>query len=104
MLVVGGNLAQIKIFKFDKMPMLSLVLAKLILLPLLALIILFKLKVNPLVGLLIIMQAAMPPATSLSLIARHYKIREEFINQGVFITHIVSLITIPLFLGLYGRL
>ncbi len=103
MLVVGGNLAQIKIFKLDKTAVLALVVMKLIFLPVITLLILFSLKVNPLIGLLILLQAAMPSATSLSLIARRYRLEEEFINQGIFLTHIISLITIPFFLGLYGK-
>lgn len=104
MLVVGGNLAQIRIFKMEKTAIASLVVTKLIFFPLVVLFILIIFKVNPLIGLLILLQAAMPSATSLSLIARHYKLEEEFLNQGIFITHIASLITIPFLLGIYGRL
>ena len=103
MIVVGGNLAAIKVFKTDKISVILLVMAKLILLPVFALLILFNFRIDPLIGLLILLQAAMPSATSLSLIVRHYKLKEELINQTVFITHIISLITIPFFLGIYGR-
>jgi len=47
------------------------------------------------------MQLAMPSATSLSVIIRHYNKEDALISQGVFFSHIISLITIPLFLGLY---
>lgn len=104
MLVVGGNLAAIKIFKPDKIAVTLLVIAKLLILPALALLFLKYFRVDSLLGMLILLQAAMPSATSLSLISRRYKLKEEFINQAVFITHIVSLITIPLLLGFYGRL
>ncbi|MDP2939569.1 MAG: AEC family transporter [Candidatus Omnitrophota bacterium] len=103
MLVVGAGLAKIKIFKPNKIAISLLVFGKLIFLPFLALVILFLFKVDPMVGFLILLQAAMPSATSLSLIARHHRLEEEFINQGIFITHVISLITIPLFLGIYGK-
>lgn len=103
MLVVGGNLAEIRIFKLDVLSIIFLVLVKLIFLPVITLWAFFNFKVDPLIGLLILLQVSMPSATSLSLIARHYRLKEEFINQGIFITHILSLVTIPLFLGFYGK-
>jgi len=53
---------------------------------------------------LILMQLAMPSATSLSVIVRHYKKEDLLISQGVFFSHILSVITIPLFLSLYFTL
>jgi len=47
------------------------------------------------------MQLAVPPATSLSVIVRHYKKEDLLISQGIFFGHIVSLVTLPLFLSLY---
>ncbi|RKY31709.1 MAG: hypothetical protein DRP74_04225 [Candidatus Omnitrophota bacterium] len=104
MFVVGGNLALINLGKIDKKAMILLVLAKLIVLPLLGLVLVLKLKMPQLMGLLILIQLAMPPATSLSLIIRHYKKEDLLISQGIFFGHLISLITIPLFLSLYFTL
>lgn len=101
MVVVGGNLAVIPFVKINNKEIGYLIFAKLLLLPLLAFIILLFLRPPPLIGFLIITQAAMPSATSLSLIARHYKIEERVINQGILFSHLVSIITIPLFLTLF---
>lgn len=104
MLVVGGGLALVN---FSKAAMklgalISIVLAKLILLPIFTLFIIYKFNPSYLVGLLIILESAAPSATSLSVISRHYKTENnDFINQGIFWTHILSIITIPLFLGLF---
>ncbi|MEK6715649.1 MAG: AEC family transporter [Candidatus Omnitrophota bacterium] len=104
MLVVGGSLALID---FSKAAMkigtlVNIVLAKLVLLPFLALFILYKFKLTSLVGLLIMLEAAVPSATTLSLISRHYKVEgADFINQGIFWTHLLSIFTIPLFLSLF---
>jgi len=104
MLVVGGNLASIHLGHIDKKAMFWMVLAKLVILPALGLWLVVKFKLPQLMGLLILMQLAVPPATSLSLIMTHYKKEDLLISQGIFFGHIVSLITIPLFLSLYFTL
>jgi len=102
MLVVGGNLASIHLGHIDKKVMFLMILAKLIILPVLGLVL--ALKANFLMGLLILVQLAVPPATSLSVITRHYKREDLLISQGIFIGHLASLITLPLFLSLYFTL
>jgi predicted permease len=101
MLVVGGNLAQIRLGHIDKKAMSLLVLAKLVVLPLLGLWVVAKLNLPELIGLLIIMQLAVPSATSLSVLIRHYKKEDLLVSQGIFFSHILSLITLPVFLSLY---
>ncbi|MFH1269894.1 MAG: AEC family transporter [Candidatus Omnitrophota bacterium] len=104
MAVVGGNLASIRLGQIDKKAISLLLLAKLIILPALGLLLVVKLRLPELVGLLIVIQLAAPSATTLSLIIRHYKKEDLFISQGIFLSHIVSLITLPLFLSLYFTL
>lgn len=101
MFVVGGNIALIKLTNIDKKTVFFFLLGKLIILPALGIALVLKLNLPFLLGLLIIMQLAMPSATSLSVIIRHYKKEDVLISQGVFFSHIMSLITIPLFLSLY---
>ncbi len=104
MFVVGADLAKIKVEHFDKNSMLWLAMAKLIILPLLGLALVFKLRLPELLGLLILVQLAVPPATSLSVIIRHYKKEDLLISQGIFFGHALSIITIPVFLSLYFAL
>ncbi|MBU3959046.1 MAG: AEC family transporter [Candidatus Omnitrophica bacterium] len=104
MFVIGGNLAQIQLGKINKKAISLVFLAKLIILPLAGLLLILKFKLPQLLGLLILMELAMPPATSLSLITRHYKQEDLLISQGVFFSHILSILTIPLFLSLYFTL
>ncbi|MDD5611026.1 MAG: AEC family transporter [Candidatus Omnitrophica bacterium] len=99
--VVGGSLALIELKHVEKRAMCLMVLAKLIILPALGLFLAVKLRLPQLLGLLIVMQLAVPPATSLSVIVRHYKKEDLLISQGVFIGHLISLVTLPLFLSLY---
>jgi predicted permease len=104
MFVVGGSLASIHLRHVDKKAVFFMVLAKLIILPVLGLWLIVKFKLPELIGLLIIMQLAVPPATSLSVITRHYKKEDLLISQGVFFGHLLSIITLPLFLSLYFML
>ncbi len=99
--VVGGNLAQIQLRSIDKRAMFLLVLAKLIILPLIGLFFLTKFKIPELIGLLLLIELAVPSATTLSVLVRHYKKEDLLISQGVFLSHIFSIITLQLFLSLY---
>jgi len=101
MIVVGGNVALAQLKNIDKKMVSFVLLGKLIILPALGLVLVLKLGLPQLLGLLIVMQLAMPSATSLSVIIRHYKKEDVLISQGIFFSHILSLLTIPLFLSLY---
>ena len=101
MFVVGGNVALVQLKDIDKKSVFFSLLGKLIILPTLGMLIVLKLELPYLLGFLIVMQLAMPCATSLSVIIRHYKKEDRLISQGVFFSHILSLLTIPVFLGLY---
>ncbi|MCF7908040.1 MAG: AEC family transporter [Candidatus Omnitrophica bacterium] len=72
---------------------------KLVVMPLLFLIGLLYFKVFSLLGVFVIIEAAMPSAVSLPIIAHLHRADNEFISQGVFFTHILGIITIPLWLG-----
>lgn len=101
MLVVGGNIALVHLKNVDKKTIFFFLLGKLVILPALGICIVLKLHLAQLLGFLIVMQLAMPSATSLSVIVRRYNREDALISQGVFFSHIISLLTIPLFLSLY---
>lgn len=100
MLVVGGSLGLIQIRGVRLKPLALLVLAKLLILPLLGVLFIRGFPLPRLFSLLLIMQLAMPSATSLSLIITHYEGEDLLVSQGILFTHLLSLITIPLFLSL----
>lgn len=104
MVVVGANLAELYFSKPVNIQLIAkLILAKLILLPLLGLLCMSYFKLPYLMGLLIILELSCPSAISLAVISRQYAQGEEkIISQGIFLTHIVSLITLPIFLALYN--
>jgi predicted permease len=101
MFVVGGSLAEIRVVRVEKNAIFLMTLAKLIILPALGILLLMKFKFPELIGLLIVMELAMPPATLLSVITRHYKKEDLLISQGILLGHIISIVTIPVFLSLY---
>jgi hypothetical protein len=74
---------------------------KLLVVPLIFLFLTIKFDISSLFGLFIIIQAAMPSAVSLPIIVNLHKADSEFVSQGVLITHIFSIFTIPLWVGLY---
>ena len=104
MLVVGGSLASMRLKHIDIKAMIYLALAKLVVLPLIGLWFVVSYHLPHLVALLIILQLAAPSATTLSVIVRHYKKEDLLVSQGIFCGHILSLITIPIFLSIYFML
>ena len=109
MVVVGASLAELYNLKgveskaaASNGAILKLVLAKLIVLPLLGLLFIKHFKITYLVGLLIILELAVPSATNLAIISRRYSQKDEIISRGIFISHIASLITLPLALAAFN--
>lgn len=101
MLVVGANLAELRLKDIDKRAISFLILSKMIVLPALGLAVIMFFGISKLVGLLILIQLAMPSAVTLSVFIRSYKKEDLLVSQGILLTHIASVITIPLFLIIY---
>ena len=104
MLVVGGDLAKINLRAIDKRAGFLLVFAKMIILPLIGLGLVIFFNLPKLIGLLVIIQLAMPSAVTLSVILRNCKKEDLLISQGILLTHLASVFTIPLFLISYFSL
>lgn len=102
--VVGASLAELCLPAklWDKRIIFKLILAKLIVLPLLGLLLIRGLRPPYLVGLLVILELAVPSANSLAVISRRYCKEDKIISQGIFFSHIASLVTIPLFLTIFN--
>lgn len=73
---------------------------KLIILPLLVFMVLIKFKMFSFLGVFIMLEAAMPSAASLPIVANMKNADSEFVSQGVFVTHLLSIFTIPAWLYL----
>ena len=104
-LVVGGNLAQINIRDRSNFKcILYLVIAKLLFLPLVFLGLILLIKPPYVIAFLLLIQSAVPSATSLSVIMRHYDKKDNIVSSGIFWTHLISLVTLPIFLSLFSIL
>ena len=101
MLVVGAGLAEISLKHIDKRTISLLILAKMLILPALGLVLIMIFRIPGLIGLLMLIQLAMPSAVTLSAILRSYKKEDLLVSQGILLTHLAGIITIPLFLILY---
>ncbi len=102
LIVVGGTLARIEMHKVRNIDIVWAVAAKVILLPACALGVLLFIKIDFLLGYFILLEFCVPTATSLSVLGRMFDVESDFINQGILVTHIVSIFTIPLFLAIYS--
>jgi len=103
MIVIGGNLAQIKLGDVHLGTITVVVSTKLILLPLIALGLILIFPMDEVTSLLILIETIVPSAVTLSIIARYYQVEEKIINQGIFYSHLASLVTMPTFLLVYSH-
>ena len=102
-MVVGANLALIDISgKTHWENVTHVISAKLIFMPLLFFGLILLLKPSYDIALLLLLQAAMPSAVSPSMIMRHYNKKDNIVSLGIFWTHVISLLTIPIFLILFS--
>lgn len=80
---------------------LETVFLKLVVVPLLFILVIIKFKIFSLFGLFAILQAAMPSAASLPIVVNLHRADSEFVSQGVFLSHIISIVTIPFWMGVF---
>lgn len=80
----------------------EVIIAKLIIMPAMVIIFLSIFHLPKLTALLFIIEASMPAAINLSVVSFYYNAKCDLISQGVLITHLFGLVTIPLFLGLFS--
>jgi len=101
MFILGGNLATVELKTVDKKALGLYLLGKMFILPLLAVgaILIFRMDFS--LGFLVLIEAAVPSAVTLSLICRYYRVDEHMVNQGLFFSHLLSVITLPVFLTIY---
>ncbi len=104
-LVVGGNLASmsLKVNEYRK-EIAASVLTKIIVLPLVALAVVFIFKIKGLVGFLIVLESVVPSATTLVVISKYCHIEDKIISKSILYGHLLGLITVPLFLTIYIQL
>ncbi len=105
-LALGGWLAMVELkgFKEKAAPLLTAAFLRLILVPLIFFIIVVLMHWYSLLGLFVVLIAAMPSAVTMPVIAKLRGADTAFVSQGVFITHVIGIVTIPLWLGLFLKI
>lgn len=102
MIVLGCWLAKVKLSGLTKRLYIigEVSFLKLIILPGLFFIAVLNLKIFSLLGVFIVFEAAMPSAASLPIVANLRGADSEFVSQGVLITHLLGIFSIPVWLYL----
>ncbi len=106
MLFIGGIIVTYlpKARPDDWMEPVKITMLKNFILPLIAVVIVFVFRPPKYVALFIIMQSVMPSALLTALIAPDRGINQKTIAGAILLTYIVSILTIPIFMGIYGAL
>lgn len=106
MIILGSWLAKVEIKDIYKRQAIILKAAfiKLVILPALAFFLVLKFEFFSLLGLFLVLEAAMPSAASLPIVADMRGGDGSFTSQCVFITHLLSVLTVPVWVGLYLHL
>lgn len=98
MLVIGGNLASIRAGVMAKRDLAYFLFIKMLIIPVIGLAIVYFFHMKGLVGFLILLECIVPTAVTLSIIARHCDREAPYVNQSIFYSHLVAMVTMPLFL------
>ncbi|MFH1875872.1 MAG: AEC family transporter [Candidatus Omnitrophota bacterium] len=106
MIILGCWLAKIDLARFYTRLFIVIEASflKLVAVPLACLFLVVHYDISGLFGFFIVLQASMPSAVTLPIVVNLRSADSEFVSQGVFLTHIASIITVPVWLGLYMRL
>ncbi|MGE5279402.1 MAG: AEC family transporter [Deltaproteobacteria bacterium] len=100
-LVVGGNLALMRVERSAARPLTYALLIKLVILPLFFLSLVVFLRIPAMMGFLLVLQAAMPPAVLLSVVCRSQDCGDKLVSPAIFYGHALSIVTVPLVLALF---
>ncbi|MBI4845660.1 MAG: AEC family transporter [Candidatus Omnitrophica bacterium] len=98
--VLAGCIGQLR--SFSKTFLQNVVAGKLIILPAIIFSLLYLLHLPRLMAILIMIEAVMPSAINLSVVSFNNKPECSLVSQGVLITHILSILTIPLFMSIFA--
>lgn len=102
MVILGGYLAKAKLKKYLRTELIVKIAGlKLIILPLIIFLGILAREIYSLLGLFILLEASMPSAASLPIVTNIRKADSEFVSCGVFFTHLISIVTVPLWIGLF---
>ncbi len=103
MLFIGGTLAGVDFRHiYRRLWLFALTAVKMVLVPIILILILKPFNLGETVTAVIVLQAAMPTSTVLVVLGTEYGGDVSYCAEGVFITHVLGLLTLPLCYFLMG--
>jgi len=101
MILIGAVMATLDVkARFRWNFLIGVFFLKMVALPVITLGILYVLPLPNLVRFIIALEAMVPPATNLVVIAKTYNKSAELVSLSLFVTYLISMITVPLLLFL----
>lgn len=102
MIILGMQLAKLKISNIDYAKILFALINKMIFAPLIALMLVYFMPIDFMYKQILIVLAAMPTAANTTLMSVQFNTKPELVSSTTFISTILSLITLPIILWLVG--
>ena len=104
MVILGAWLAKSRVkYYLYSLSVWGMAIVKLIFLPAIVFSIVARSNIYSLLGMFIVLEASMPSAASLPIVVNLRGGNSKFISYGVFITHAVGIVTVPLWIELFLR-
>ncbi len=101
MIVCGARLALMPLHELNKLSLWTVITMRLIVIPLFAIFAIYHLPIDILYKNTLCVVAVMPVAVASILLTEIYGGDKDFVAASVFLTHIFSLITVPVILAIY---
>lgn len=102
MIILGMQLAKIKIKQINYSKVSFALLTRMVLSPIVALAMVSIMPIEPIYKQILIVLAAMPTAANTTLMSVQFDTHPELVSSATFISTIISLITLPIVLWLVG--
>ncbi|OCG68542.1 hypothetical protein A9G41_08255 [Gilliamella sp. Nev5-1] len=102
MIILGMQLAKIKIKQLDYPKLLFSLLTRMVISPLVACGIVYFMPILPIYKQVLIVLAAMPSAANTTLMSVQFDTRPELVSSATLVSTLLSLITLPIVLTLVG--
>lgn len=105
MIFIGSTLTGSSLIKILKSRViLEITISKLFILPALTLCVVYFIPIDPLIKAILVLSSAMPCATTLPIFAQQYGKNESLASESLFLSTIVSLASIPLWIAVINQL
>lgn len=102
MIILGMQLAKIKLTQFNYPKISFALLARMVISPIVAFCMVYFMPIEPVYKQVLIVLAAMPTAANTTLMSVQFDTHPELVSSATLLSTLLSLITLPIVLGLVG--